>query len=409
MRYLPIFLTLIFVSCGPGIRTFGDQTAPTPGIYALLPVKHGPTLREYDAAYLTRILQNSLESLGVSLIDPVLIQETCIKLDCRERTVWSTIPQLQGLITVDITSNWDSNIIAAHYSTISGELRLSDMNNQKILEIQHRESDRGGLLFDSGQVVRGLSSQAEFSDSEAFRMLAKKFARNLALALKPHLGRKDSTHRDFPTPVITSSVVSPGEIKLCISVPAPDMRAYLLFGSMRTPLSPQSKTENGTTSCRNFSADALRQKPVPAIEVRDLRGNSRRTFLNSEKHLNGWLSSCRTTTHAQWKDVKNSSDITFYCSVQDKDSVSAKCAQKDPCHAFRWKVYGAKTKSGPYVLLGETNEPQFRMPQRAADNLHFFYYTYQEANGSLSTPQIVSEFTSEQELSTPRQPKESIQ
>lgn len=401
MRNLPIILSVFLCACGSGIHIFSEQTTPTPGIYALLPIKHGPTLREQDAAYITRVLQNSLESQGVTLLDPVLIQETCLEQNCPERTTWSTILELQGIIAVDITSNWDSNIIAAHYSTLSGTLKLSDRNDKKLLEVQHRESERGGLLFDSGQVISGLSSQAEYSDSESFRMLAKKFARNLALAVKPYLGSRTSVHRELPSPAITSSVTTPGVINLCVSIPAPDMRAYLLVGSMRTPLGAQHSTDIETTSCRSFSADVLWHTPQPAIEIRDLTGNSRRIFLGTNKHPAGELLPCRLNTHALWKVISSSVKIIFSCSVQNGNPVqndnpkTSGCAMKSTCPAVHWKIYGAKDKFGPYLLVGETDELQFRISHEAAKNLHFFYYTYQDNNGAVSRPQVIQKPSNE--------------
>jgi hypothetical protein len=240
-----------------------------------------PDIARIRVAYLASRLEGELQARGY-----VLAQPNAAAPD-------SLAPGIYPL-KLHALSYSRNNALAGYYNSLSLALEVLDQAGRPLLRLEDTISQRGGLLLNAGQVLRGLSSSvANLDETQQFEKLADKLLQRLARELPAPAAQ--ATLAPF-SPRIGEVEISPlraGIVRFCVaasfegsSEPAaeastnPDLRAVLALGALRSPLSVQRSDTPDTAQqhfCGNFPVSVLAKNlSSNFLEFSDRYGRSSR-------------------------------------------------------------------------------------------------------------------------------------
>lgn len=163
-----------------------------------------------------------------------------------DETEPTTPEQMQRTFArLTITTYARQNFLAGHINRIAGDLMIISSNGESIGDFQAEESDRGGLLFNSGQLFKGLSSAVDDFDADNVTPWLKRFTESLARTLpRPSV---DGSREKLIAPVLQAVKVKQirsGDFEIC-ATGTPGQTAHLLYAGYRTAVREQ-KQQPGT-------------------------------------------------------------------------------------------------------------------------------------------------------------------
>lgn len=84
---------------------------------------------------------------------------------------------------ITITSLRRDSVLAGHINRISGTIQILDLDGRPIAEGTHTEVEKGGLLFNTGQLFKGIQSELANIDNSGFDDWIERFAAALVQTL----------------------------------------------------------------------------------------------------------------------------------------------------------------------------------------------------------------------------------
>ncbi len=228
-------LALLTTGCGPSLSR--SKSFPEGGIkrIAVLPVSTTGTLRRERVTLLQDTLITELEGSGYLLLSPKLVEEVCGQdPQCPARDRLFSLYGVQALATLKLDALDEVNLVLGNYRSLRGTVVFTGVNNKEMLSSSHRESKRGGLLFNSGQVIEGLRSTVISNSDEQFAGLANEFVKKLVLTL-PRAGTEtaaDTTTVRNPT---VTMLDGEARYKVC-AAGTPGSQASLVLAGRRSGL-----------------------------------------------------------------------------------------------------------------------------------------------------------------------------
>ena len=182
--------TLLFVAaCGTTVTKSSQFEQSSPSLYALLPVTYPSDIRPERAAYIRTALERELATRGFVLLDDSVTLRVCGEASCPGRSELVSRYGVDGFLQLSLDGTNRINFGAGFYNNISGDLLLLNRESEELVRIEHSESERGGLLFNSGQVIEGIVSTVDNTGDLSFSNLADEFAQELALKVPKSRGR----------------------------------------------------------------------------------------------------------------------------------------------------------------------------------------------------------------------------
>jgi hypothetical protein len=145
---------------------------------------------------------------------------------------------IDGFATLKIESFSKNSFLAGYYNELAGSLSVSDRSGKELIAIDHTESERGGLIFNSGQVIQGIISQVNNSGDAAYKELSSQFAKTIVEQLPAPEVSASSTTPESLDVVINSadaSWSSPTSYTVCVNG-TPKSLAAVIVDSQRASL-----------------------------------------------------------------------------------------------------------------------------------------------------------------------------
>lgn len=174
------------IGCGSSFKANPQFQGKAPKLVALLPIKFPESLRKPRQDALTQALIAEMKNGGYLIVDPAIVERVCgSDSTCPARSELSKRYAIDAYAEVEIDSASTNNFLAGYVDRVSGTLRLQTPAGAEILTAKHAETDAGGLLFNSGQVLTGLQTEVQNFDSDKFGLLANRFAKRLVSTV-PH-------------------------------------------------------------------------------------------------------------------------------------------------------------------------------------------------------------------------------
>lgn len=335
-----------------------DTTIPTH--VALLPADYSVDIPKERVDLARAALVSELRNHNYIVADPGVVANVCSSPQCQERARLASEYMVEGFVTLTLDSFSKNSFLAGYYNQLSGTLSVSSTQGQQIFAVDHTQSERGGLLFNSGQVLQGIISQVKNTGDEAYQDLAAKFAQTIVDQL-PAPRIAETRAASEPADLVLTSVVTqrngPDSYSVCAQG-TPRSFGSVLIGTQRTNLREVSPGRY----CAIFPAlVALPESSVAYVELRTAYGNSQRERLSIPSlppcSLDGRLRS-------------DGGAVTLDCATVARDGSrgGAGCSEVvRPCQLEKIVLFRSDGEGGLYKKVGESRASLINVPPQGGD------------------------------------------
>ena len=341
--FIIVSLSLIFslTGCSSGVKISPEFTQHPPTMYAFLPIVPPPAIAKDRAAEIWETVDSVLRSKSTPLVDRLLVEKICGPSDCPSKNELTTRFGVQGFITLSLTTAQKTNFIAGYYNKVGGTLILKDISDKELLSVEYSESEKGGLIFNSGQILEGLSSSVKTTEAERFSSLIEKFASNLVDKL-PTLQKSDATPTSVPLELSGAHLdIDRLDRATVCADGTPHLNAYLLIDTRPTSLREAAPGRY----CGEYLLSALVSRKTPlSVELRTPFGSVKRMALSSPE-----FTVCNPSGIVHLSSTSN--PISFFCT---ENSLSAEECEKRvaACKGSRFHLYRDEDNGSRYVKVG---------------------------------------------------------
>lgn len=271
------FLCAALAGCGPKVfiqPQFEQQQVQT---VALLPIEFPEGTREERVRFLHAAFVSELEARGYRLLEDAIVQRYCATATCEDRGLLAQRYPVGAFIKIKIEDIDRNNFVVGFYNAIKGQLEAQDAEGATLVKVEHTESKRGGILFDSGQVIQAVRESYENYGDWGFNALASAFAEEVVSEL-PQVDAGGSASAAPRIQNVTIGGRSGSARRICASA-APGLRGLLLLNGRMTNLRETSPgVYCGIYRFPAGYADALRVE----VELRSPFGAASRRQLTLE-------------------------------------------------------------------------------------------------------------------------------
>ncbi len=339
---------LLLVSCGPKVVQGPGGDIGKVTTIALLPPKADGDIARERVAYVQSVLREELADRGFIILEQKITDAVCPDAQCAARETLRSKYPVDAFAQLELQSVVRANFVLGNYSSIGGALELTAPNGAQILQVSHTERERGGFLFNTGQVLQGLKSTVENYGDAKFAELANEFTKKIAgqipmqnAAKRTEPARIDSVHI---TPIGSES-----RYKVCVMGSPNAAVGQIVIGSRKGGL---HEAVPGTY-CSVFPLGWLvSNETVARAELRSAFGEA------ASKDL--------TTTRIGVCDPKSAvsfanASLIRSCSGPSCQGGSAQCGNA------KFLVFTAAQESGPYKRAAEL-KPQAPWKDAANNN-----------------------------------------
>lgn len=254
------------IACGPSVKIASKAREAKLSVLALLPVQAPETVIPERLSYVSNLLSAELKNTGFIMVDNAVVRKVCKKKGCPER---KAIPSIDGIVELKIASTSEHSFGLGFSNSLEGSLKIISRNGEKLVEVKHTERRRGGVIFDSGQVIQGIQDQLENSGDMGFKILADKFTASVVQSLPKSLVSEVSSNALNP-PRIDKALVTrlaEDDYKICIEG-TPSNLAYLKFRRERSNL----REGQGGKYCGAFTLEKEANSMPLFVELRSQFG-----------------------------------------------------------------------------------------------------------------------------------------
>ena len=278
LRQVVVALLLLLFGCGPKVTVHPEYSERSTDTVALLPSSVPEGMQRERVAYFRDLLRLELENAGFLLLDEAIVRRVCATPVCAEKQRLLDTYEVNGFFLLEVASTQRVNFFAGYYNAVEGSLTFQDPAGQDLVSVEHTESSRGGVVFESGQVIQGIINQVRNSEGDAVNRLGPKFVRTLVSKI-PQRMKKTQLSKAVEVSIsqVETREVKPLVSEVCLQGTENGIAALLVNG--------QKATLRQTTPGRYCGIFRLEQGINNAtVELRSPYGTSvRRSLQESRK------------------------------------------------------------------------------------------------------------------------------
>ena len=371
-----LLLLALVAGCGPKVITSEALKNGTPRALAVLPINYPSGVQRERADYLRSALISDLRQRGFVVLDDNVITTVCSSPDCPQRTALTSKYLADGIVALHLDSVARNNFLAGYYNAITGELTLANRSGLQLLEVQHTESERGGLLFNSGQIIQGIISQINNSEKNSFSRLADKFAKTLVSKIPaPAATSLEDEAAEVAIKAVKLTPIKTGGEEICVSA-TPQSMAFVLLPGQRANLREISP---GQYCSRLRVADITTDMSTLSVEVRSPYGKSARQALKSG------FASCDLDGLVSVRTQGASKKLVLSCAP-----ALSKCDDRfQSCGAHHFIIYRAESPLGPFTKVAEVRDLAWQIPIQGKADSALYQVVAVDKHGNFSVPAAV--------------------
>jgi len=356
----PIVLASLLQGCGPKVHSKLAKDSALPAHIAVLPADYGIDIPRERIDLVRQEVIAELRNSNFVVADDRVVTSICSSPQCPERDKLGSRHLVEAFATITLDSFTKRNFLAGYYNTLSGTVSITDRANNELVRVEHTQSEKGGLLFNSGQIIQGVISQVHNSGDAAYEELASDFAKAIAdelptAALAANTGAPEGLSVSISS--ATAEWDGPSRYTVCLSG-TPHSFASILVGSQRTTLRETSPGKY----CGAFSGLVASSSRAPAfVELRSAYGNSDRESIALPAQ--GLCEVRERATYAN--DI-----LTLQCAMVGRDlsKLHVGCSEKiPPCRASKIVLFSSAREQGPYTKLLESSSATTRVTNPPAN------------------------------------------
>ena len=373
-------------SCGGAKAQLSPDfaSARTRGL-AMLPVKAPADINEKRIQYLEQAVLLALKSRGYTVVDPDLVKQICKDSTCADRSQLFSRYGIEALAEFEVKSVSRINFALGYYNTIDGTLKLINKSGTPLVTVDNTERERGGLVFNSGQVLEGLIDGVKNFGDDSFNKLADKFTRSVVAKLPEATGELTDKERN---PVVIGNVdlktLRPDVYQVCADA-TPASQTAVIINRYRSNLREVSSGKY----CGIYRLDAALGAPNNLlVESRSPFGvaTRREVFLESDPL-------CSLDGKLRFDKKPDSVALSISCEAPKDNGGAGKairCVNEKGqlCTAAKFYVYRSNAEVGPFEKIAElrnTSWSEALKPDRKQDQAFYQVVAVGDGN-SFSSP-----------------------
>ena len=178
----------ILVGCS-AFSTQPNLAPPISGTIALLPIQTDSDLQREKLVTLHQTITQELRANGYSILGSPDVLRICADVsDCSPLLAIKF--GVKDILSIKLDASHSVGFLGSYYNSLSGNISLSDPAGNSISAFSVSESEKGGVLFNTGQVLEALKFSGS-DTADAFSQLSAKFATAVAAGL-PKAASPDS-------------------------------------------------------------------------------------------------------------------------------------------------------------------------------------------------------------------------
>lgn len=342
-----LLLTAPLLGCGSKVSVkpgFGDGSIQT---VAVLPPRYNSGVQREKVDAIVNAVEAELKNKEYVVLAESLVSRTCSAPECPERNTLAEKYLVDAFVAVDVRSVSRNNFLAGYYNAITGKLTLTDKDSNVLLDADETESERGGLVFNSGQVIQGLISQVENTEENSFGRLSAKFAETMVAKIpKPKALAAAADSVTVALNTVKTRKISPLFYEVCADA-TPNSLVSLIIDRARSTLREMSPGKY----CGTFFLDnALLAAPMH-VEARSPFG----TTVRKDFSPGVSVAKCDLEGQVFLASAGDRKKIVVSCPETPNASDSNAC---DPslsaCPNYKFLIFKGPSALGPYQKVAET-------------------------------------------------------
>jgi hypothetical protein len=272
---------------------------------AVLPIIDKTELPTEQMIKVGQIFTQELKNAGFLVLDKELVNKACPETPCTDTSMLFSNFHVDGTIQLSLDSSSRNNFLAGYYNAISGALEIKDSAGKQLISASATEREKGGLLFNSSQVLQGLISQFANSKDSSEESLIDKFLKSL-IANIPRTGRMLALNADSTAISIKKVIVKAPEKDvrgICVEATANSVVSFLVEKTK----SPLPEVSPGLY-CRSFLLNPPFKYNLVQVEARSPFGNSVRSDVQLEDS-----DPCISASEITYDSLSPKPKLTFQC------------------------------------------------------------------------------------------------
>lgn len=340
MRFLAFYFVSLSLACGPTVKKTPELSQRENRVIGMLPVNTDDEIRRERLDYLQTSLKRELQSSGYLVVDDALLSGECGGADCPRLPTVAKKFQIQTFAKLHIDSLYRANFLAGYLNTLHGNLRLFDSSGREIESIEHTEREKGGLVFNSGQVLEGLRSTSDNFGDDSFNRLGERFVKVLVGEVPPPKGATESqSFTAVKLAQVNTLSLGEGRYQFC-AVGTTGGRASIVIDSQKTSL---RELENGKYCGSLFLGGLIKPTTRMYLELRSPYGVVDRQEIEAKPFLLCDLSGLLK---------RDGATLSFGCSGRSEQERGACESQLSQCKDTQLIVFQGASEAGPFEKRG---------------------------------------------------------
>jgi hypothetical protein len=360
---LPALLAgAVLQGCSPTVRTQLPAGSSLPAHIALLPADYSVDIPRERIDLVRSEVISELRNRNFIVAEERMVNTVCSTPACPEKGTLASKYLVDAFATLQIDSFSKNSFVAGYYNQLTGTLSFADKAGAEMVSVNYTESERGGLLFNSGQVIQGVISQVKNTGDAAYEELASEFAKAVVEQLPaPSASTVSARQEGLEVDLLSASAEwqTPSSYLVCVKG-TPHSFASLIVGKNRASLREISPG----SYCGSFSALVTSSDGTPAtVELRSAFGNSKREEVSLP---------ARSPCALDQRLRSNDNNITVQCAMvgSDLSKVQLGCSDKlKVCKAEKIVLFSAASEAGPFSKVSESSSASAKVPS-VSQNLH---------------------------------------
>ena len=316
---------------------------------AVLPIDYPSDIQREKVDSIKTAIESELKNRGFVVLADSLVRQNCSSPACPEKFELAEKYLVDGLVRVDVRSVQRANFLAGYVNTIGGTITIFDKNNTELLSVDHSENERGGLVFNSGQIIQGLIETSENTEEKSFARLSARFANNLISKIpRPDVAQVNRDAVAVNIVDVKVKEVRPQIFEVCAEA-TPNSIVSLIVNRQRSNLREIKEAQY----CGTYFLDpSLQNSSTLKVEARSAFG----TAVQKEFPSGTSSTTCRLEDNVFVKNVNGKSRLEVSCTDlgDGKSPIIGDCKEAVvKCPDYKFIVFKAPTAIGPFERIAE--------------------------------------------------------
>lgn len=228
-------LLLSLTSCGPTITLSPKLGSSKANLtIAFAPINKSSDIRDERAELFRNSIVAKLKSKGYFLLEKSIVNEICEDAKCINKNKLFEQYNVGALLSISLETSSETDWGIISYNAINGNAKLEDSAGRDLYTASSSASKSGGLILQSGQIIKAIKNIYINSADETFLNLSSTLANDL---IEPLPAQDSSILDEFSSVIenVNKSKINSDFYKVCIQG-TPNSLASIIYNKERTTL-----------------------------------------------------------------------------------------------------------------------------------------------------------------------------